>query len=632
MLFARQFDSWRLAALAAALACCASGAPAQTQNDFFDPAVLHEIRLDMNPSDWSRLKSTFQDNTYYDCDFHWFFQGRDIVSSNIAIRSRGRGSRSPVKPGLRVDFDRNDPVQQFLGLGQVVLRNNTQDPTMLKERLSMLFFQLMGLPAPRETHARFFVNNEYIGLYTIVEAIDKKFLTRNFRENDGYLYEYDWRESYNFEYRGSNPASYSPAPFRPETHERAPNPAPIEAMIRTMNQASDTDFSRAMAEFVDLKLFMSEVAIENFLGDQDGILGDFGLNNFYFYRFVGRNLSQFLAWDKSNAFAGDYDIFRHFDRNVLARRALAVPELRSHYLQVLSRAAVLAGGTGGWLEQEIDRQYSQVRTAAREDTNKQCQGSDGLLKPCSNEEFEAGVVGLRNFARGRGDSVRGQLAAAGLQIRAVNGASFVAGDLAPGSLISIFGESLANGTAGAAALPLPLELAGASVSINGVPAPLLFASPNQINLQIPWQTTAGTASIVTSRGGTAATPISVTIGPVSPGIFVVVHADGRPVTADNPAVAGEVLVVYANGLGAVSGSVTSGQGAPSNPPATTTQAPGVTIGGISAGVEFSGLTPGFVGLNQVNVRVPASFPTGPRTPLALTIGGQIAIPSLIATR
>ena len=92
---------------------------------------------------------------------------------NIGIRSRGNGSRSGVKPGLRVDFDRYAIAQKFLGLKSFVLRNNTQDPSNLHERLSMLFFRRMGLPASREVYARLFVNNEYRGLYTIVESVDK---------------------------------------------------------------------------------------------------------------------------------------------------------------------------------------------------------------------------------------------------------------------------------------------------------------------------------------------------------------------------------------------------------------------------------------------------------------------------
>src|SRR5439155_8468449 len=153
------------------------------------------------------------------------------------MRSRGTGSRSGVKPGLRVDFDRYVTEQTFLGLKSFILRNNTQDPSNLHERLSMHLFRRMNLPAPREAHTRLFVNNEYVGLYTIVESGDKAFLKRQFDEDEGYLFKYDYptdAQPYRFEYRGSDPQLYVPLPFKPETHESDPKPDFIEQLIWTI--------------------------------------------------------------------------------------------------------------------------------------------------------------------------------------------------------------------------------------------------------------------------------------------------------------------------------------------------------------------------------------------------------------
>ena len=146
--------------------CALSSWAFPTRSGFFDDAVVHEIRLVINSTDWQSLKDHYLDNTYYPCDFRW--QGQ--VVRNVGIRSRGTGSRSGVKPGLRVDFNRYTTNQQFLGLKSVILRNNTQDPSNLHERLSMLLFRRMGLPASREAYTTLYVNNEYVGLYTIVES------------------------------------------------------------------------------------------------------------------------------------------------------------------------------------------------------------------------------------------------------------------------------------------------------------------------------------------------------------------------------------------------------------------------------------------------------------------------------
>ena len=123
--------------------------------------MLQRIELWLNESDWAKLKAAFQENTYYPADVTW--NGQTV--RNVGIRSRGLGSRSATKPGLRVDFDRYSSGQQFLGLKSFVLDNLTQDLSGIKETVAMRFFTRLGIPAPRETHTRLFVNGRYAGLY-----------------------------------------------------------------------------------------------------------------------------------------------------------------------------------------------------------------------------------------------------------------------------------------------------------------------------------------------------------------------------------------------------------------------------------------------------------------------------------
>jgi hypothetical protein len=400
-------------------------ATADPADRFFDDTVLHDIRLTCNPRDWASLKANFLDDTYYICDFRW----NDQTVRNIGIRSRGTGSRSGVKPGMRFDFDRYTTAQKFLGLKSIVLRNNTQDPSGIRERLAMLMFRRMGLHAPHEAHARLFVDNAYVGLYTIVESIDKTWLQKNYGEDDGYLYEfaYDNRavDPFVFRYLGSDPALYVPVPFKPETHETAPRAEEFERFIWTVDAIGDAGWRRAMEEFLDLRAFITHLAIENFLAEEDGITGDYGPNNFYIYRFENKRLLAIIPWDKSNTFwQSDYSIFRNIDdgplshQNRLATRALADPELRALYLDTILKCAdsILAdpsltpasgvvltpapAGAPGWLEVEINRQYAQIHAAGLEDP----------VKPYTNAEFEDSIAGLIEFARARSEFVRQQVA------------------------------------------------------------------------------------------------------------------------------------------------------------------------------------------------------------------------------
>ena len=397
---------WLSAILLSTISLPAAG---QTASDLFNPAVLHEIRIEIHPVDWQNLKIHFGENTHYAADFHWIFEGQDIQAQEVSMRSRGGGSRSGVKPGLAIDFNRFTG-QTFLGLKSIVLRNNTQDASMLHERLAMRFMNLMRIPAPREAHARLYINGTYAGLYSIVEDVDKPFLKRVFSQNDGYLYDYEWVFGWLFEYLGSDPAKYSPVLFKPETHEKDPFPSPLEWMIRTINETADPWFQTEASRYIDLTGFMKYIAVENFLAEQDGLLGDWGVNNFYFYRFENSEQSQFIPWDKSQTFNSlDWPVLRHIDNNVLARRAFAIPELQAVYLETLKRAAEIAGGSGGWLEQEILNDYEQIHMAALEDPFKQCYSSSGSLTNCTNEQFEAEVAYLLRFASLRSADVLRQL-------------------------------------------------------------------------------------------------------------------------------------------------------------------------------------------------------------------------------
>jgi spore coat protein CotH len=389
---------------------------------FFDDTVLHDIKLSINVKDWDSLKTHYLENTVYPCYFQW----KDQLVRNVGIRSRGTGSRSGIKPGLRVDFDYYSTDQKFLGLKSVILRNNTQDPTNMRERVSMLLFRRMNLAAEHEAHARLFINAEYEGVYTIVESIDKSFLKKNLGENDGHLYEYKFDTTrpapYNFGYAGPDAALYTPLPFKPQTLESDPQGEVFERFFWTVNQAGDAVWRTAMAEFLDLKKFIRHLAIESFLAEEDGLTGDYGPNNFYLYRFEKKNLYTFLPWDKSNAFweapSAQYWIFRNIQdgvenrRNRLVMRALNDPELRELFLDTLVECAAAAelpdatlstqagDPTMGWLEAEIVREYQQIKAAVAADPTK-------LV---SRVEFEQGVADIRAFARERSSAVRQQVA------------------------------------------------------------------------------------------------------------------------------------------------------------------------------------------------------------------------------
>jgi hypothetical protein len=119
-------------------------APAVSADQFFDDRSVGDMHITMSARDWATLKDNYLANTYYPCTFEW----NGMIVGNSTVRSRGSGTRNPQKPGLRVDFNRYNAAQRFLGLKYIVLDNLWQDPSMLRERVTMLMLDKMGIPAP----------------------------------------------------------------------------------------------------------------------------------------------------------------------------------------------------------------------------------------------------------------------------------------------------------------------------------------------------------------------------------------------------------------------------------------------------------------------------------------------------
>lgn len=220
----------------------------------------------------------------------------------------------------------------------------------------------------------------------------------------------------------------------------------------------------------------------------------------------------------------------------------------------------------------------------------------------------------------------------------LNGASFTRGQaIAPGSLVSLFGTELAAGLAQADSIPLSTTIGGVSVTFNGVKAPLYFVSSGQINAQVPWEVAgASNLNVVVQRGSASSPAATVSQVGAAPGLFMVpnssqaiaINGDGTLAAAPgaisglntHPAKSGDVLIIYATGLGAVNPPVQSGFDS-MDQLRRTAGSPAVSIGGVSANVAFSGLTPQFPGVNQLNIVVPAGVPAGASVPISIQLNG-----------
>ncbi len=215
----------------------------------------------------------------------------------------------------------------------------------------------------------------------------------------------------------------------------------------------------------------------------------------------------------------------------------------------------------------------------------------------------------------------------------VDGASFAAGaPVAPGSIVSVFGSGLAEFLGNASSVPLPIALKHVSVSFDfpetglSVAAPLFYASPTQLNIQVPWEFAGHNFAIVKVRiNDTVSNTFTLNLRDIAPAIFefnregqmlaAATHADGSVITPANPARKGETIVVYGTGFGALQTPQATGQAAPAGE-TRLNATPVSTLGSVA----FAGLAPGFVGLNQINVTISLSAPSGAQE-LRFSTGG-----------
>jgi uncharacterized protein (TIGR03437 family) len=222
------------------------------------------------------------------------------------------------------------------------------------------------------------------------------------------------------------------------------------------------------------------------------------------------------------------------------------------------------------------------------------------------------------------------------------------GTVAPGSLATIFGSGLAAGLSSANSIPLSTTLSDVtSVTINGMPAPLMFVSSSQIGVQIPWELTPGPANVIVNRTSSSSQPMAVQVSAFAPSVFALglgslqalaTNVDGTLVGPAglvaglnaHPATAGDTITLYATGLGMVNPPPLDGANS-SDTMRQTTSTPSVQIGGVAAQVPFSGLSPQFVGIYQLSVVVPGGVTTGSAVPVQVqTADGSSANPVTIA--
>ncbi|HUI55969.1 MAG TPA: hypothetical protein VLY04_13430 [Bryobacteraceae bacterium] len=234
-------------------------------------------------------------------------------------------------------------------------------------------------------------------------------------------------------------------------------------------------------------------------------------------------------------------------------------------------------------------------------------------------------------------NVYGLLPGGSAAMTVANAASGDATAVAPGSIISIYGPGLAQSTAFPTVFPLLMTMAGASVTIGGVPAPLFYASPNQINAQVPFTIPTGIAAVSVTLGSRVVGTANVAVQGAAPGLFLLAQDHAAALNQDSsvnsysqPAAVGSVIAAFLTGLGAVDNPVPAATPASANPLSRVLATVTASLGGQPAAVQFAGLAPDWAGLYQVNLVVPHLAPGD--YPLQIFVAGSASNAATVSVR
>ncbi len=279
---------------------------AQNSGDsVFDTDILHEVRLTFDqPNYWAMMVENFESN--FDGVVPYIMANVEVdgvVVDSIGVRFKGFTSytyESDKKP-IKLDFNEFVPGKRLDGLRKLNLNNSFGDASVQRDAICYNIMRSLGVKAPRTAHTRVYINDEYWGLYLLVEQVDKEFVQNNFTNNDGNLYKNKgWSH---FEWNGPNHNAYHP-PFELKTNEDEPDWAGFVNLMNVLNNGSDADIADAFSTIFNIDLYLKVLAVDVATNNWDSYL-EHG-RNWYIYEDDVTGMFHWIPWDYNFALGGTF--------------------------------------------------------------------------------------------------------------------------------------------------------------------------------------------------------------------------------------------------------------------------------------------------------------------------------------
>lgn len=325
----------------------------QTGNMIFNDTVVHTLSVEINSPDWfAMVEVDYQQNAsnplvypeiYRPCKVTW----DGITLNNCGFREKGNSSNQFTtfgkKKPFKIAFDEFINNQTLDGIKKINLNNFTNDPSLLHDVIAMKLFRDEGLVASRTSYTKLFVNGEYIGLYVVIENVDKTFLKYHYggANNNGNLYKTDRGASVFLDWLGHDSHAYKDRGLKLTTNESTDNWTTMINFIYFLNYYREADFKEQLESKFDVHAYLKILAIEKVIRSWDSYWG--GGNNFYLYEHPDGKY-RWIPWDVNETFQdvkllsgtslldGYLVPTNKLDVRPLLKRIFEIPEYKTAYL------------------------------------------------------------------------------------------------------------------------------------------------------------------------------------------------------------------------------------------------------------------------------------------------------------
>ncbi|MDG1101244.1 MAG: CotH kinase family protein [Saprospiraceae bacterium] len=271
----------------------------------FDDSYVHEVRITFDNVDfWSELSQNYLNN-YPDVPYSMASASIDgEVTDSVGIRQKGFASHfgsQGDKKSMKIDFNHFVDGKKYDGLKKINLNNGFGDPAIQRDKLCYNIMNKSGVDAPRTSYARIYLNNQYWGLYLLVEQVDRTFLKDNFGNSNGNLFKNVGNSE--LEWMGQDISQYQQI-FELKTDSNVEAWENFVELMDVLNNTGDGDFKEEISKIFDVDLYLKALAVDVATGNWDSYI-EHG-RNFYMYQDADSRKFNWIPWDYNFALGGTF--------------------------------------------------------------------------------------------------------------------------------------------------------------------------------------------------------------------------------------------------------------------------------------------------------------------------------------